>query len=498
MGDQDHETVLEVYIAGGEKGQKGGDAGKRGEGGVGGLNGMSYLIDERDTYTDNKAGNGKSGKDGEFGVEGLGGYNGNVAINTHLFETKSQPVYRGYMGYIYAIYEKIEFDAYLTELKFFPYDLQYFSWQKMEFPWAKNKPLKSGEYYALNGNYSDWNIKIHDRTFKLKELLYLEKSPPRSLNGKIPNKKNARKKVNPKRLSIEFYTIKTEYYKFFLEQKNDLKFYKLLDDKFISQVFEENHFKPNLENLIERVELLIRFEDTKLLQNFQKEILNYEAENKNEEEKNIIKFLYATVASTIYRLYTAKETDLVVDIKSFIDSNLAIINNWKSLTIQMITENIRNNIANQYSNKLKSKIKEATNLLSELEKSVDDMEENVLTAFENTLKNIDSKKAEANSQTLQLMNETDRIMRNSYYEFNIFSFLKGALRVTAYLVPKAYFFAGVGSLTLEFIEDSILEAKNKEKKLIQSKIDKKGLDPLKPDEIVSYGVIGIDFFSTKH
>jgi hypothetical protein len=147
---------------------------------------------------------------------------------------------------------------------------------------------------------------------------------------------------------------------------------------------------------------------------------------------------------------------------------------------------------------LKSKIKEATNLLSELEKSVDDMEENVLTAFENTLKNIDSKKAEANSQTLQLMNETDRIMRNSYYEFNIFSFLKGALRVTAYLVPKAYFFAGVGSLTLEFIEDSILEAKNKEKKLIQSKIDKKGLDPLKPDEIVSYGVIGIDFFSTKH
>jgi hypothetical protein len=168
---------------------------------------------------------------------------------------------------------------------------------------------------------------------------------------------------------------------------------------------------------------------------------NYEAENKNEEEKNIIKFLYATVASTIYRLYTAKETDLVVDIKSFIDSNLGIINNWKFLTIQMITENIRNNIKNQYSNKLASKIKEAKNFLSELEKSVDDMEKEFLTAFKNTLKNIDYKKAEANSQTLQLINEKDRIMKNSYYKFNIFSFLKGALRVTAYLVPKSYRFA---------------------------------------------------------
>jgi hypothetical protein len=50
-----------------------------------------------------------------------------------------------------------------------------------------------------------------------------------------------------------------------LEQKIYLKFYKLLDNKFVTKVFEENHFKPNLENLIERVELLIRFEDTQLL-----------------------------------------------------------------------------------------------------------------------------------------------------------------------------------------------------------------------------------------
>ncbi len=491
-------TVLKIYRVGGEKGQKGGDAGKRGEGGAGGLNGLSYLIDERETYTDNMTGNGKSGTDGEFGVGGSGGYDGNIAVNTHLSVETTRVKICGPTGCPAWESNTDEFNKYLSDMKFSPRESQSFHLPELD-AWHKRGHYNSGEYYASNGNYSDWNIKIHGRTYKFKDLLYLEKSPARAFNGKIPNDKNSKEKLNPKRSSIEFYSIKTEYLKFMLEQTIDLKFYKLLDNKFISKVFVENHFKPNLENLIERVELLIRFEDTKLLQNIQKEILNYEAENKNVEEKNIIKFLYGTIASTIYRLYTAKETDLVVDIKSFIDSNLAIINNWKSLTIQMITENIRNNIINQYSNKLKSKIEEATNLLRELEKSVDSMEKNLLPAFEKTLENIDSKKAEANTQTLQLMNEKDRIIKNSYYKFNLFSFLKGALRVTAYLNPKAYFYAGIGSLSLEYIESSILEIKNDIKKSTQFEIAKKGLEPLKPDEIVSYGVIGIVFhFLTKH
>ena len=118
------------------------------------------------------------------------------------------------------------------------------------------------------------------------------------------------------------------------------------------------------------------------------------------------------------------------------------------------------------------------------------MEKEFLTAFKNTFENIDSNKEKAKNQTLQLINEKDRIMKNSYYKFNLFSFLKGALRVTSYLMPKSYFHAGVGSLALEYIEGSIFENKNKEEKLTQSGIEKKELDPLKPDEIISYGVVG--------
>jgi hypothetical protein len=66
----------------------------------------------------------------------------------------------------------------------------------MEFYYLPNKtqtnlPALSGEYFASNDNYSNWKIHIRNQNFEMKKVLFIEKSPPRALNGTVPNDKNS-------------------------------------------------------------------------------------------------------------------------------------------------------------------------------------------------------------------------------------------------------------------------------------------------------------------
>ena len=211
-------------------------------------------------------------------------------------------------------------------------------------------------------------------------------------------------------------------------------------------------------NLIERVELLLRFEDISLLKNVQKEILDYEIENKvNIEEEYVLKYLCSTIISTIYRLNAAKETDLVVDIKSFINSNLAIIHKWKSLTVQMITENIRSNIKKEYDKKLDEKINEATNLVTALDTIVEEKENEFLNSIEKTFEDIDLKTQIAKVSTVELMDaKTKALIKQSILQFNFFKFAKAACKIASYFGPKTMLISGVINIGLETIEGSIL------------------------------------------
>ena len=182
--------------------------------------------------------------------------------------------------------------------------------------------------------------------------------------------------------------------KFTNDQSSKLVHSDLMNRPFLYNIMNGTSEMPSLHQLIERVEVLTRNESLEsvsgneiLLRKMLPAIDSYSA--KTETEQLVANFTRAAVLSAIYRHKAAQQTNIIVDLQSFLDQSIIFSDEWESLTESLASQVHRKKSIVEYTKSYESRIKQANEVLVELQRDIEvnhvDMKgniERVLTEIE--------------------------------------------------------------------------------------------------------------------
>ena len=365
----------------GEKGSQGGDAGLGGAGGIGGYDGNSNILLCKKYACENSNQVAKDfrysyGANGKPGRPGLGGLDGATA-------------YRGF--------------------RVFP---------------ATYSP--TGIATAVLFHPTNTFDSIYDRK---------EASLVRARDGSIYYNLNSYHQLKPKRPNRRSeYVTETEYLKFLSEMDKTFKNSRLLHQKFVQTIFEENVFQPTITNLIERTKVVNNLENRNILYYLKKEISDYynNQTTLTLDEKLVLNYTSGAISSSINRFINDKEIALVVDLKQYLVSTLEHISKLKQLKGQNIRDIYRQN----YENNLKAKIKEAFSFIGELQEDVFKSNEEINFQIGQLLRKVVVESKEEILRNDNNLLKTKTQLQKSLLLKKIFGTLKIACSVLTLLGPK--------------------------------------------------------------
>jgi len=203
---------------------------------------------------------------------------------------------------------------------------------------------------------------------------------------------------------IAIYQLETEYLKFTNDQSTKLVHSDLMNRPFLYNIINGTSEMPSLHQLIERVEVLTPNEPLKnvggneiLLRKILPVIDSYSA--KTETVQLVGNFTRAAVLSAIYRHKAAQQTNIVVDLQSFLEQSISFSDEWESLTESLASEVHRKKSIVEYTKSYESRIKQANDVLVELQRDIDlnhvDMSENIEKAADEIIKLKEKKQTDA-------------------------------------------------------------------------------------------------------
>jgi len=167
---------------------------------------------------------------------------------------------------------------------------------------------------------------------------------------------------------IALYRLETEYLNFMNEQHSAQIHSNLMNRSFLNNIMNHASEVPSLHQLIKRVEALTSNEPlksgggNKLLRSMLVAIDTYHTENR--DEQLVANITRAAVLSNIYRNKAAQQTNIVVDLQSFLEQGVEASSKLESLAIQVQ----RSEYIEDYTKSYKSRIKQASEALDELKR----------------------------------------------------------------------------------------------------------------------------------
>jgi hypothetical protein len=93
--------------------------------------------------------------------------------------------------------------------------------------------------------------------------------------------------------------------------------------------------------MIQRVELLCKFENRKLLPLIEDHIVEYHKITQDSNEKRVIHYILATVKSLKFRFNFEEEAVLIVNFKKYLEITNDEIKKWENYEKQDIRKNIK-------------------------------------------------------------------------------------------------------------------------------------------------------------
>jgi len=338
--------------------------------------------------------------------------------------------------------------------------------QKKESSSSANRaqPGKNGKEGNGGKNGNTVIVIHHNRNIKVDRIAYVQPDYLSAESGVEPTECSPLPyKPSVPSKPIALYQLETEYLNFMNEQHSAQIHSNLMNRSFLNHIMNQASEVPSLHQLIKRVEALTSNEPLKigggneLLRSMLVAINSYSA--KNEDEQLVANITSAAVLSAIHRNKVAQQTNIVVDLQSFLEQSVKVSDNWVSLASQVQ----KSEYTDDYTKSYKSRIKHASEVLDELQRDIEenhvDMSENIEKVLDEIEKLITEKKTNSEDLNRKKSELQDSLIKQQIFEFLKVVFTTLSLTATAAVVPSAAPFVvlavGAGTTVLDSLAEDI-------------------------------------------
>lgn len=244
--------------------------------------------------------------------------------------------------------------------------------------------------------------------------------------------------INPKMASesnpLLVYEVETEYLNYIININSSFKYGRFLENNFTKNIIDEKFWRPNLFDLIKRVEILSGYEHKDLLLLVKNETIDfYTRQDVSTHEQLVLNYTLANIETILYNHSRMSElSTFITDVKEFIRvTRDTLVSDWDKLADQ----DIRGMYVKTYENNLETRMNETNEVIKRLQDDIQKDQFEISKILLEEFQRLILLKSQSFDNFTYLMEKRQKI-KDELTTKKIFSNLNGVMGILSLLGPK--------------------------------------------------------------
>lgn len=244
--------------------------------------------------------------------------------------------------------------------------------------------------------------------------------------------------TNPKMASesnpLLVYEVETEYLNYIINVNSSFKYGRFLENNFTKNIIDEKFWRPNLFDLIKRVEILTGYEHKDLLLLVKTETIDfYTRQDVSTHEQLVLNYTLANIETILFNHSRVGElSTFITDVKEFIRvTRDTLVSDWDKLA----DEDIRGMYVKTYENNLETRINETNEVIKRLQEDIQKEQLEISKILVEEFQRLMLLKSQSFDNLTYLMHKKQKI-KDELTMKKIFSNLNGVIGILSVLGPK--------------------------------------------------------------